>query len=102
MIDGDKIYEAMSNGDVETVKRLTQEALDVGKTAKNVLENGLIASLDRIGVKFKNEEIYIPEVLIAARAMTPFKKHMDSPLCILCRFFISCTVSQRVQIQHCF
>lgn len=69
MIDVDKIYEAMSNGDIETVKRLTEESIDAGETAKNVLENGLIAALDRIGVKFKNDEIYIPEVLIAARAM---------------------------------
>jgi 5-methyltetrahydrofolate--homocysteine methyltransferase len=69
MIDVAKIYEAISNGDVETVKRLTHEALDAGETAKNVLENGLITALDRIGVKFKNNEIYIPEVLIAARAM---------------------------------
>jgi 5-methyltetrahydrofolate--homocysteine methyltransferase len=54
---------------MDEVKKLTQEALDVGDSAETILKEGLISAMDRIGVKFKNGEVYIPEVLIAARAM---------------------------------
>jgi 5-methyltetrahydrofolate--homocysteine methyltransferase len=69
MIDREKFYKALSEGSMEEVKRLTQEALARGESAENVLSQGLIKAMDQIGVKFKNCEIYIPEVLIAARAM---------------------------------
>jgi len=51
------------------VKALTQKALDAGESPDKILKEGLIKAMDRIGVLFKNNEIYIPEVLIAARAM---------------------------------
>lgn len=69
MIDKDKFHTALSQGKMDEVKRLTQEALDAGESAEGILKDGLIQAMDRIGVKFKNGEIYIPEVLIAARAM---------------------------------
>ncbi len=69
MIDQAKFYQALSEGKMEEVKQLTQKALDGGETAEAVLKKGLIPAMDQIGVKFKNCEIYIPEVLIAARAM---------------------------------
>jgi 5-methyltetrahydrofolate--homocysteine methyltransferase len=69
MIDSEKFYSALSQGKMEEAKKLTQEALDVGEPVEKVLKEGLIAAMDRIGAKFKNGEIYIPEVLIAARAM---------------------------------
>jgi 5-methyltetrahydrofolate--homocysteine methyltransferase len=69
MVDSEKFYEALSQGKMEEAKKLTQEALDAGESAEKVLKDGLIAAMERIGVKFKNGEIYIPEVLIAARAM---------------------------------
>ena len=69
MVDSEKFYEALSQGKMDEAKRLTQEALDAGESAAKVLKDGLIAAMDRIGVKFKNGELYIPEVLIAARAM---------------------------------
>jgi 5-methyltetrahydrofolate--homocysteine methyltransferase len=49
--------------------RLTKEALGEGMGPKQVLEEGLIAGMGVIGVRFKANEVYIPEVLIAARAM---------------------------------
>jgi 5-methyltetrahydrofolate--homocysteine methyltransferase len=69
MIDKETFYTALSKGQVDEVKRLTQEALDKGEKPDVVLKDGLIQGMDRIGVQFKNCEIYIPEVLIAARAM---------------------------------
>src|SRR4030065_2413974 len=69
MIDQEKFYKALSEGSMDEVKRLTQEALVRGESAENILSQGLIKAMDQIGVKFKNCEIYIPEVLIAARAM---------------------------------
>lgn len=69
MIDQEKIYQALSEGKMEDIKDLTQKALNGGEPAENILKYGLIKAMDKIGVKFKNNEIYIPEVLIAARAM---------------------------------
>lgn len=69
MIDKEKFHTALSQGKMDEVKKLTQEALNAGESAETVLKDGLIQAMDRIGVRFKNGEIYIPEVLIAARAM---------------------------------
>jgi len=69
MIDQEKIYRALSEGKMEDVRDLTQKALNAGELAENILKDGLIKAMDKIGVMFKNNEIYIPEVLIAARAM---------------------------------
>lgn len=69
MIDKEKFYTALSQGNAEAVEQLTQEALDAGEKTEAVLNEGLLASMERLGVLFKNNEIYIPEVLIAARAM---------------------------------
>ncbi len=69
MVDREKFYDALSQGKVDEVKQLTQKALNSGESAERVLKEGLIQAMDRIGVRFKNSEIYIPEVLIAARAM---------------------------------
>jgi len=46
-----------------------QKALDEGVDPKEILENGLLYGMNIIGEKFKNNEVYVPEVLIAARAM---------------------------------
>ena len=69
MIDQEKYYTAISQGKMDDVKKLVQEALDHGDSAETILKDGLISAMDRVGVLFKNNEIYIPEVLIAARAM---------------------------------
>ncbi len=69
MVDQEKFYQALSAGKMDEVKALTQKALDAGDPPEKVLKEGLIKAMDRIGVLFKNNEIYIPEVLIAARAM---------------------------------
>lgn len=63
------IKDALAKGDRAGVSKLTKEALDKGIEVKTILEDGLIASMNVIGEKFKANEIFIPEVLIAAKAM---------------------------------
>ena len=69
MVDHEKFHILISQGKTEEVKRLTEETLERGEPVENILKNGLIQAMERIGVRFKSGEIYIPEVLIAARAM---------------------------------
>ncbi|HOV68816.1 MAG TPA: corrinoid protein [Clostridia bacterium] len=64
-----EISEKLQAGNRNAVKELVQKAIDEGLSAKVILEEGLLAGMSIIGEKFKNEEIYIPEVMIAARAM---------------------------------
>ncbi len=69
MIEAEVVYAALSQGKIEEVKKMIQEALDDGEKPEVVLKDGLISSMEKVGIKFKRGEIYIPEVLIAARAM---------------------------------
>jgi 5-methyltetrahydrofolate--homocysteine methyltransferase len=69
MMDREKLYSLLSQGKMDEVKKLTQEALDGGESAEAILKQGLIPGMEQIGIRFKNGDIYIPEVLIAARAM---------------------------------
>jgi corrinoid protein of di/trimethylamine methyltransferase len=64
-----EISQYLQQGRAKNVKELVQKALDEGIDAKTVLDEGLLAGMSVIGAKFKNNEVYVPEVLIAARAM---------------------------------
>jgi len=59
----------VENGDSSTVKELTKIAISQKIAAEEILNDGLVRGMDVIGVKFKNNEVFIPEVLIATRAM---------------------------------
>jgi 5-methyltetrahydrofolate--homocysteine methyltransferase len=63
------ISESLQKGKAEDVKNMVAQALEEKIEAEKILEEGLIAGMDVIGGRFKRNEIYIPEVLIAARAM---------------------------------
>ena len=69
MADLKALADAVIRGDQATAVNVTKEALKEGTAPKTVLDEGLIAGMDVVGARFKNNEIYIPEVLIAARAM---------------------------------
>ncbi len=69
MADLKALADAIIRGDQGTAVKITRSALSEKVPAKNILNDGLIAGMDVIGVRFKNNEVYIPEVLIAARAM---------------------------------
>ena len=69
MVDLSNVSEALQRGDAEKVGELVKKALEEKLTPKEILENGLIKGMGIIGAKFKKNEVYVPEVLIAARAM---------------------------------
>ncbi len=63
------IAESVQKGKATRVKELVAEALAIGLTPAQVLDAGLLAGMNEVSSKFRNNELYIPEVLIAARAM---------------------------------
>lgn len=63
------ISESLQKGRAKVVRQLVQTAIDSGISANEILEQGLIAGMNVIGDKFKRNEVYVPEVMIAARAM---------------------------------
>ena len=69
MADLKALADAVIRGDQATAVNVTKAALKEKMAPKMVLDQGLIAGMDVVGARFKNNEIYIPEVLIAARAM---------------------------------
>lgn len=69
MFDLNEISEALQRGNADKVEKLVKQALEEEIAPKDILENGLIEGMNIIGIKFKNNEVYVPEVLIAARAM---------------------------------
>lgn len=64
-----EIKEFMQQGRAKNVVTLVQEALDEGIAANVILNDALLSGMAVIGDKFKREEIFVPEVLVAARAM---------------------------------
>ncbi|MBR6514165.1 MAG: corrinoid protein [Clostridia bacterium] len=63
------ISEKLQAGAAKEMKVLVPKALEEGFSAKEILEDGLLAGMSVVGEKFKNNEVYVPEVLVAARAM---------------------------------
>ena len=64
-----EISELLQKGKAKNVKALVQQALDENMDPKEILNDGLLAGMMTIGAKFKNNEVFVPEVLVAARAM---------------------------------
>lgn len=64
-----EISEFLQKGRAKNVKQLVQEALDEGMDPKAILNEGLLSGMMTIGEKFKKNEVFVPEVLVAARAM---------------------------------
>jgi len=64
-----QIAEKLYDGKNTEVAALTQQALGAGLTAAEILDGGLVTGMDRVGADFKNGDLFVPEVLIAARAM---------------------------------
>ena len=65
----EKMTSALISGKEAEVKALTAEALDKGISAKEILDNGLLAGMDVVGKRFKAGDMFIPEVLLCARCM---------------------------------
>jgi 5-methyltetrahydrofolate--homocysteine methyltransferase len=68
-MEWNRISDALYAGKVDEVAALTKEALDEGHSAQGVLNRGLMAAMDVVGRDFKADILFLPEVLIAAKAM---------------------------------
>ena len=68
MSDFTPLTEAVRSGNRTEAARLTQEGIDAGRTPKELLDEMVIA-MDDVGARFKRNEVFVPEMLIAARAM---------------------------------
>lgn len=64
-----EISENLQKGKSKIVKELVQKAVDEGLPAAQILNEGLLSGMNIIGERFKNNEVYVPEVLVAARSM---------------------------------
>jgi 5-methyltetrahydrofolate--homocysteine methyltransferase len=69
MADFVRIKETVLEGKVAQIAGLVQGALDEGISPQEIIDEGLIAGMDEVGVRFKNDEMFIPEVLVAAKTM---------------------------------
>ena len=65
----EQISIALQKGKAKDIKVLVQQAIDEGMPAETILNDGLMAGMNIIGGKFKRDEVFVPEVLIAGRAM---------------------------------
>lgn len=65
----EQISAALQRGKAKEVKTLVQQAIDEGIGAERILKEGLLSGMDVIGEKFRNGDIFVPEVLVSARAM---------------------------------
>ncbi len=64
-----EISEQLQKGKAKIVKELVQQAIDDGMSPQEILDDGLLTGMGIIGEKFKNNQVFVPEVLVAARAM---------------------------------
>lgn len=64
-----QLSECLQHGDAKTVAALTRQAIDGGAGPQKILDEGLVAGMTIVGEKFRDHEIFLPDVLMAARAM---------------------------------
>ena len=76
-IEMQEIAFALIQGDNDTVDKLTKEYLENGTTANEILDDGLLNGMAIVGVKFRDNIIFVPEVLISARAMKAGMTHIE-------------------------
>ena len=79
--DSDPLMHEMAHnliiGNQHEVDRLTKKALDSGFSANTILDDGLISGMAIVGIKFRDNFIFVPEVLVAARAMKAGMAHLE-------------------------
>jgi len=64
-----EIHDALLRGDRDRVEALVERALTLDYPTSRILNEGLIAAMEKLGEMFKNNEVFLPEVLVSARAM---------------------------------
>jgi 5-methyltetrahydrofolate--homocysteine methyltransferase len=66
----EELSKSVISGNLAKVKKLTQALIDEAVSPLDIINQGLIAGMGVVGARFKNGEMYVPEVLVAARAMS--------------------------------
>ncbi len=66
----ERLATAVIEGDADTAEKLTKRGLRKGMAAKELLDNGLVVGMTEVGVRFKAGDMFVPEVLMSADAMT--------------------------------
>ncbi|MCA9450131.1 MAG: B12-binding domain-containing protein, partial [Candidatus Omnitrophica bacterium] len=69
MVDKKALYQAILEGDANQSKSLAEEAVKEGVDPKSLLDESMIPAMDEVGRLFESDEYFVPELLIAARAM---------------------------------
>ena len=69
MADFEKMSDGVISGNVDEVIEMTQEAIDEGAEPKEIIQKGLIAGMKVVGQRFKDGDMFVPEVMMAAKAM---------------------------------
>jgi len=80
MADLNELAQAVISGNAPQAKELTQQAIDEDTEVQSILNDGLIAGMSVVGDRFKKNEFYVPEVLIAARAMNQAMEVLEPQL----------------------
>ncbi|MFO8164168.1 MAG: corrinoid protein [Thermodesulfobacteriota bacterium] len=80
MADFQNIIDTLVEGDENKLIGLTQSALDEGISAKEILDNGLMAGMGIVGERMESEDMFIPEVLRSAKSMTTVINNLLKPL----------------------
>ena len=91
-MDFSKLSQNVQKGNARMTNKLVQEALADGIDASVILNKGLIPALNEVGIKFKNNEIYVPEMLLAGKAMTAGIKVLEPLLSLTGAQFIGTAV----------
>lgn len=68
-----EVYDLVSKGKAKKVAAAVEEALDAGCDPAAILNEGMISAMDEVGAKFKSGEIFVPEMLVAAKAMKKWR-----------------------------
>ncbi len=68
-MDIQTLYDAIVNGNAKTARAATQQALDEGMDPQTLLDDTMIPAMDEVGKRFERNDYFVPELLIAARAM---------------------------------
>jgi len=83
MVDLNELAQHLIDGHADDVSRLTKQALEEGVPPADILEKGLIAGMKVVGIRFRDNIIFVPEVLISARAMKAGMAHLE-PILTAC------------------
>ena len=81
-----EVAELVEKGKAKLVGPAVQEAIDEGDDPVAILNDGMISAMSIVGDKFKNGEIFVPEMLVAARAMKKGVEHYFITCSRLCKF----------------